>query len=75
MKLTASCNAAVTPSSTVWASIAAAFLPVRLPPVVPTILRGFIGSSNLLVTVLTAVEALYPVGVALCMHGNPMAHN
>ena len=66
---TANCTAAATPSSTVAASTAAVLLPARFLRVV--VLRAFVP----VVTLLTAVEALYSAGVTLHMHGNPTAHN
>ena len=58
------------------AASTAAVLPVRFPPVGPPLLRvAVLRAFFPVVTVLIAVEALYPAGVALRMHGNAAAHN
>ena len=74
---TARSTAAATLSSIVVAStVAAVHLPVRCPPVVPALLLVKVLRAIVhVVTVLTAVEALYPAGVTLRLHGNPAAHN
>ena len=70
---TARSTAAATLSSTVVAStVVAVLLPVPFPPVVPALLLVKVLRAIVhVVTVLTAVEALYPAGVTLRMHGNP----
>lgn len=53
----AGCNAAATPSSTVASYTAALLLPVRFPPVVPTVPHVFVLRAFVfLLTVLTAVS-------------------
>lgn len=71
----AAVTAVATPYSTVVASTIADFIPVLFHPVVPALLLVILWAFVAIVTALTAVEALNPTGITLCVHGNPTAHH